>query len=264
MRKIVILVVCLLLGEGVLLIILPFLYRQFAQSIYTGVLFLIPFIIGISFLVYALLAQTEKVIEQNAKKQSAQLCQQLLAERQGSLKAEREELLHLIDTLQAGNDVLALPIESYQRYCPHPLTDAILRHKILQFKKEGIDCTVSAAIPSALGIEDTTLLAVLINLLDNAGQAAKNAIQTTAKRPVQISIKLFCKAGHLVIKVINPALQGPTIGKSTKTDPGHGFGLSIIEQTCKENGGSYIAEFDQSTHLCKSTAILQIKEVPSV
>ena len=168
MKKIFIYSLFLLGLEALLLAILPFLYQQFSQSLYSGVLFLIPFIAGILFLVYALLYRTENVIELNAKKKSAKLCQHLLEERQGSLKAEREELLRLINTLQTGNNVLTLPLESYQRYCPHPLSDAILRHKVLQLQKEGITCSVSAALPCTLGIEDSSLLVFRLNdILNN-------------------------------------------------------------------------------------------------
>ncbi len=261
MKKIVILVGCLLISEVILLGILPFLHQWFSQSNYTGILLLIPLIDGILMLVLALLYHTKKVIEQNSKEQSAKFRKELLEERQGSLKAEREELLGLIDTLQKGNDVLALPTESYQRYCPHPLTDAILRHKMIQFKKDGIDCAVTAAIPSTLNVKDTVLLAVLINLLDNAGQAVLDAIKTDPNISAKMSVKLFCRANHLVIKVENTALQRPTTGKSTKKNEGHGLGLAIIEQECRENGGSYLAEYNPDSHVCQSTAILHFNEV---
>ncbi len=259
MKRLYLLIAAFVFCEVLVLVTIPFLQEQVPDHLCWGILFLFLVLAALLGLAFCLIRKAQAVVDASAKQESQRICQKLLSERSGSLKAEREQLIELAKKLESGGSVLALPEESYRRYCAHPLTDAILRHKIPLLKDKGITVKVSAILPEQLALDQTILLSVLMNLLDNAGQAAMQAAQTGSVKG-EVGIKIFTKAGYIIFQVENSALKPPKTGCSTKKEPGHGLGLLILQEVCKEKNGRLKIQFDEKKRRVTSEVILPLDD----
>lgn len=144
-------------------------------------------------------------------------------------------------------------------YCSNKVIDAVLYNKSLLMKKLHISYAITALIDENIGIEDYVLMAVLVNMLDNAIEACEQV--TFGKRKVLID--LYRKSNYVIFKVENSIRANSNIefnsGKSTKKDKeNHGIGLQVIESICKKYQGSYHYKVNMKTKMITCTAILMI------
>lgn len=144
-------------------------------------------------------------------------------------------------------------------YCSNKVIDAVLYNKSLLMKKLHINYAITALIDENIGIEDYVLMAVLVNMLDNAIGACEQV--TFGKRKVLID--LYKKSNYVIFKVENSIRTNSNIeltsGKSTKKNKeNHGIGLQVIESICKKYQGSYHFKVDTKTKMITCTAILMI------
>lgn len=261
MKRLYLLISAFVFCEALILVTIPFLQGQARETFFWGIMFLFLVLAALFYLAFCLIRTAQAIIDASARQESQRICQELLSERSGSLKTEREELIQLANTLESGESVLSLPEESYRRYCAHPLTDAILRHKIPMLKDKGISVKVSAILPEQLNLDQTILLSVLMNLIDNAGQAAAEVVQSGSLK-AQVGIKIFTRAGNIIFQVENSALQAPDTSHSTKKKPGHGLGLLILQEVCKEKNGRQKICFAKDRHCVISEIILPLDDLP--
>ncbi|HIY07290.1 MAG TPA: ATP-binding protein [Candidatus Evtepia faecigallinarum] len=120
--------------------------------------------------------------------------------------------------------------------CQNRVADAVLYSKASQAAAAGIPFSVEASLPEHLKIQDTDLMSLLSNLLDNALEATAQA----AEPAVEVSIRE--KAGSILIYVRNtfaPDLS-PDLRRTTKADKlRHGIGHQIVENICRKYSGSF-------------------------
>lgn len=250
-KKLYRLLILYLVCELGMLLIFPFIHNQIMHNFYLSFIVIFVLLLICFILVFRIIQTARAAIDQSAKEYSEITCRKLLQGRNGSLKKEQEELIRLAEQMRKNNKPVLLPEESMVRYCPHPLADAILRHKVINMKERGISTDVSAALPADLKISDKNLLAILMNMIDNAADAAEKTDSPS------VSIRLWIKSGYMVCQVKNTAVDKPTPGVSSKKETGHGFGLKIIEDTCRKEGGSY--HIETSDGWCTTTASLQLE-----
>lgn len=144
-------------------------------------------------------------------------------------------------------------------YCSNKVIDAVLYNKSLLMKKLHISYAITALIDENIGIEDYVLMAVLVNMLDNAIEACEQV--TFGKRKVLID--LYRKSNYVIFKVENSIRTNSNIeftsGKSTKKNKeNHGIGLQVIESICKKYQGSNHFRVNMKTKMITCTAILMI------
>lgn len=241
-------------------------FRQFERSYYVYGLILL-FILTSFFaclLIYTLSKMIEKTAQQEAQNTLLRLEKDHLL---ATLKAEQDleqlkEKLKVIVENQTEEhfDSRATVQELIQKesntifinYCSNPIIDAILYHKVLRIKENHIDYSINVQVPEVLEIESYTLLSILTNMIDNAIEAVeKSASQKT------IDISLTMKANFLKCQITNSLETMPEMnGHTSKADKeNHGFGLQILEATCKKYDGSYRMQIQNNT--CISTALLK-------
>lgn len=252
MKKFYLLITACLACEGLILLLIPWVYARTIQESHIGILVLLPLLIVFSLLIFWLVRSMNQTVQAAARKEAEQFCRDLVSERNRSLKEEEKELLRLLEESRAGDTGFQLPEDSYVRYCSHPLADAVLRHKALLLKERKIRFSAFAAVPRILALDDTVLLSVLMNLIDNGADAAARTDHP------EVSVHLFVQSGFLVCQVVNSAVSAPSFGRSSKREAGHGLGLSILKEACQSRNGRFSTEHRDGRTV--STAILQLDE----
>ncbi len=98
------------------------------------------------------------------------------------------------------------------------------------------------------------LSSVISNILDNAIEAAQGC-----ENPV-ITLRIFKYKSYLAMICENPTNTAPRVINgtlaSTKDGSGHGYGMEIIGEICKNNNGRFQYEFDNNTF--KASAFLEL------
>lgn len=98
------------------------------------------------------------------------------------------------------------------------------------------------------------LSSVISNILDNAIEAAQQC-----EAPM-ITLKIFKFKSYLAVICENPVSAAPRVvnGKlaTTKDGGGHGYGMEIINEICKNNNGRFQYEFNDKTF--KASAFLEL------
>lgn len=129
-----------------------------------------------------------------------------------------------------------------ERYCAHPVADAILTEKLALCQKENIPVDCRLQIPANLPLSGAELCAVLANLLDNAMAACRTLPQE--KRQIEIWGRVT--GGFLLLRFCNPLPEPapqPTGGERLDR---HGWGLSIVRQIAERHAGRLTAEGDKT------------------
>lgn len=127
-------------------------------------------------------------------------------------------------TRQTG-EILPLKISA------HPIVNAILTQRAERAKNAGVALRCQVELPETLSIPDEELSAFLMNLLDNALDAAE-AIPAPRPRWVEITMHLrgkylFIEGRNTYAQIPEPEEEGGRF-RSTK-GAGHGYGLKIME-----------------------------------
>ena len=123
-------------------------------------------------------------------------------------------------------------------YSENKIIDAILYAKVRRAQEQDIDIHVQVMVPQTLPIRDADLIAVCVNLLDNA----IDALQEVSDRRLTLTLTEDLKAFRFSVKNSGPMipvkLQASIFqpGITTKA-AGHGMGLFIVRRTVQEWGG---------------------------
>lgn len=137
-----------------------------------------------------------------------------------------------------------------QHYCDHFTINTILQNAAAHAADLGIHFAASAPVPVSLNLPDGDLCTLLLNMLDNALEAAAQ-VSAAGQRRVECSIRI--KQEHLAIKCENGysgTLKLTEQGRlqSTKGDQqAHGYGIAQMQAIAEKNGSvldiSYTREY---------------------
>ena len=171
-----------------------------------------------------------------------------LAEQQRAVRALRHDIANHLSTARAlaredrdrAADYLDSLTERFRRasaadLCDNRVAAAVLSAKAARAEAEGTAFRADALLPEPVGLEDTDLMSVLSNLLDNALDAAREAPEP------RVEVTLRRQAGVVALRVTNTIPPGtvPSFRGTRKADrTAHGLGLSIAEEICRAHGGS--------------------------
>ncbi len=144
-------------------------------------------------------------------------------------------------------------VQDTVQYCVHPLANAILTRTAADCAREGIRFACEADVPSGLPIEETDLASLLLNMIENAVEAAVLVPEGTR----WITIKLAQKEGFLVVNCQNA--RGGLIEqvgehfKTTKSDTHrHGYGIPAMRQVAERYGGKLNINYDDNSFTVKT------------
>ena len=120
-------------------------------------------------------------------------------------------------------------------YSENKIIDAILYAKVRRAQEQDIDIHVQVMVPQTLPIRDADLIAVCVNLLDNA-------IEECMRLPKEqrwISFSAAVKKNFLILTAENAKREEASVdfarGKTSKEDAQmHGYGLKVIRRTAAE------------------------------
>ncbi|MBQ7653994.1 MAG: GHKL domain-containing protein, partial [Clostridia bacterium] len=114
-------------------------------------------------------------------------------------------------------------------FCSNETINTVISMKKSRADAEGCALNVKIEEECATNIDDYDLCRVLMNLIDNAINAA---VMTQEKL---FDIEIFIQPDIVSIKTSNPYIQK----KNVKSRAGHGYGTGIISEICKKYDGSY-------------------------
>lgn len=153
-----------------------------------------------------------------------------LLQRQGDL----EGLGRYLEELDGRLDKLAP-----RQYTGHFVINTILQNTAARAETLGVDFRAAAPVPPELGIETGDLCSLLLNMLDNALEAAS---QVSAPGGREVECVLKVRQGYLAVKCENTyaaplSLDGDGQLLTTKADrEGHGFGMAKMRSIAEKYG----------------------------
>lgn len=118
------------------------------------------------------------------------------------------------------------------------MIDSVLNLELSKVRAAGLKIDVKVAVPPELPFEQSGILALFTNVIDNAAEACVREGFTDA----QIEVEIGMKGDYLLFCVMNPTkkLTVDTEGATSKTNKKlHGFGTKIIKKVVKKYNGYY-------------------------
>ncbi|MBO4862449.1 MAG: sensor histidine kinase [Firmicutes bacterium] len=126
------------------------------------------------------------------------------------------------------------------------MIDGLLSEKMRKASEEGIDIAAAVDLRNTGRISDMDLCTIFGNALDNAIEAS---VKVSDKSLRSIMVKGIQRGGELILTVqnfyegqLNRAAEGILTSKS---EPGHGLGLSSIRRAVENNGGIMTTSTDE-------------------
>ena len=141
-------------------------------------------------------------------------------------------------------------------FCENSIADAVLYGKATEASAAGVTFSVEASLSENLHIQETDLMSLLSNLLDNALEAAIQAEDPF----VEVSIRE--KGGAVLIHVRNsfPANISPNLLRTGKKEKNmHGLGLQIVDRICRKYNGSFSHKIKDSIFDANAMLLSQSK-----
>ncbi|MCB6993535.1 ATP-binding protein [bacterium 210820-DFI.6.37] len=125
-------------------------------------------------------------------------------------------------------------------YCRHKIINALIFVKSRDMQEAGISFSHSIELNENLPIQEMDLCRVFSNILDNAIEAC-----LVVKKSPAITLQCRIIKGYLVIHSTNTVLEKPklwrnTLPPSSKSEPGHGQGLKIIQSVAAKYNGEMV------------------------
>lgn len=132
-----------------------------------------------------------------------------------------------LDELMAQNQNIRPVVRS-----GNEMLDLLLNGKLADAIQTGIHMDICCAdMPGRLPLTDAELSSLIINILDNAVQAAAQ----TAEGSVRLDI--HCKNDFFVLACENSATNRGNRSRRKESLPAHGWGRKIVEQIVERHGG---------------------------
>ncbi len=157
----------------------------------------------------------------------------------GLLEAGKmEELLVYLKSLESEIEPVLNP------FCANVYLNAVFSHYFRQFQKLGMKLRLDIQIG-----EENLPYMELCKILSNA---LENAFESSVELPPEersASLQMKYSRDYLIIRVKNKCredlyVEKGTVPKSSKRDPGHGFGLATIQEMAASLGGDMLAYTD--------------------
>ncbi len=106
-------------------------------------------------------------------------------------------------------------------------------------ESENIEFTPKGLLPEKAGIDDVSLTCIMTNVLNNAYEACSR-MEKNAEKFIRLDVRVV--SGCLVIKCENSKNKDEKVNakdiKTLKKEPGHGYGMKIINDIVKEKDGA--------------------------
>ncbi|WP_276813414.1 sensor histidine kinase [Faecalibaculum rodentium] len=254
-RRVILLLILFFLSEGLMLAVSIFLVHRYehVQPLILG-LFLFCILLGA-----ALMKTLTEVIRRDASMQAVEKLRDMEIEQLAALVQTGETMDGLRDHLTDDPEIIQdleqeLP-SLYVSRCENPIVDAILFRKSREMKEQDIRCQLRASLPEDLKLDPAVVLSLFTNLLDNAAQAA--SLCPPEQRFVKLDATLHRNC--LVCTCENSVSRQAAItpGRSSRTEPGHGQGLQILEDLCRQYSGGLTGGIEDGC--CRLIAVLWIQ-----
>lgn len=155
-----------------------------------------------------------------------------------ALEARLDELAGMLDRLDP------------QQYTEHRAINAILQNAAARAAEQGVEFRCSALVPAGLHIDEGDLCTLLINMLDNAVEAAAR-VPVPRRREVHCHIKYH--QGHLAVSCVNSCNGPPHVDEAgrlltEKPGPGeHGLGLVQMRAVAEKYHSRLNIRYDDET-----------------
>lgn len=169
-------------------------------------------------------------------------------------KEYKEVLSKILEESQKGNipNAKAAVIKYTQKacdnhenaYCDNPYVNAMLCEKASVCESEGIQFVVSACIPKNIMANSVSLCSLFGNLLDNA----INSCRVFGGQEKKIEIHTGIQGDYLMLFVDNSADDNSQKKDFSKKH----YGLEIVRETVKENGGHFLNEYNKKEKVFRS------------
>ncbi|WP_195270500.1 ATP-binding protein [Eubacterium sp. 1001713B170207_170306_E7] len=144
------------------------------------------------------------------------------------------------------------------RICEHSLINALVTRALLKAEKEGILMELHVNVPSRLSIPDHDLTTLLMNMLDNATEAA--AVLSKDKTQ-KVELTMHVRGRYLFVETINPCKETLQMDKtsglclSTKGS-GHGYGMKAMAAVAKKYNSILQIKQEQDTVIVRTALLL--------
>lgn len=132
--------------------------------------------------------------------------------------------------------------------------DSVVYEKAKLCEERGVTLDMHVEPLPDTKISPLDLSSVISNILDNAIEAAEKC-----EEPV-ITFRVFKYKSYLAVTCENPTAAAPRVVNgalaTSKDGGGHGYGVEIISEICKNNNGRFQYEFDNKVF--KASAFLEL------
>lgn len=210
--------------------------------------------------------QAMRMQSELTKLQTEQSYYQILSQQNEKLMIYAHDAKKHLAAIQALNDdpqienyvrKLTEQLADYTRNCHsgNKLLDVIIHKYTVDCEIRGIQFEYDVKVCNLTHLDDTDLVAILANLLDNALTAAEQSAEKA------ISLTTVHRNSYSVIVISNscdiPPKQSGTNLISTKADSClHGFGLKSVARTILKYEGDYEWEYDAERHIFTVTVMI--------
>lgn len=135
--------------------------------------------------------------------------------------------------------------------CRNQTLNILLNGKLGIARAKGIETEIDRCdAPEKLPLSDPELCSLILNILDNAINAA-----SVSQKPL-IRLDFHCKAQHFVFSCENSVPDKASDNIKTPT-PEHGYGLKIIRQIMKRFGDNMLS-MEQTGNIYRITAVIPL------
>ena len=161
--------------------------------------------------------------------------------------------LHLLSRLAASGDTEGLRsyIREYtkentgavmKRYCKNPAINAVLNYYETRAAEEGVIANLQVDLPRPLPLSDPEFCSLIGNIMENAIDAAKNALEPARKFSISIRIQndsmLYIVSSNSYDGQLIQDTTGENVIFSSKKEKHHGIGLQSIRETVDKYNGT--------------------------
>lgn len=172
-------------------------------------------------------------------------------------KGDLEGLGHMLDELDIRQSSL-----TQMQFSDNSVLNTILQNAAADAAEQEIRFEAQALVPAELNIEEKDLCGLIMNMLDNAVEAARQ-VPEKSKRFIRFRTEL--KHGFLAISCTNSRIgslvrEQERMPQSTKADKAiHGYGLKQMNAVAKKYNSIIDITYTEDTFTVQTA--LQIKEV---
>ena len=140
----------------------------------------------------------------------------------------------------------------------HPIVNAILAQGAERAKKSGVEFRCQVDLPDTLSVPDVDLTAFLMNLMNNALDAAGESPQ---QRPRWVEITMHIRGKYLFIEERNTYAWAPEPGEDgerylSHKGAGHGYGLKIMEDVARRYQSELHTEAEDGVFLARTALLM--------